>query len=105
MSKFFKDLKDGLEEIIAHKESKINLRSELVEIPEPPTEYKAKDIKKLRERKKYSQGYFAKVLGVSLRTLQSWEAGKRNPAPSALRLLEIIDQGLYPQSLNKTKAR
>ena len=36
MSKFFKDLKDGLEEIIAHKESKINLRSELVEIPEPP---------------------------------------------------------------------
>ena len=73
-----------------------------MELPEPPTEYKAKEIKKLRERKRYSQGYFAKILGVSLRTLQSWEAGKRHPAPSALRLLEIVDQGIYPQ-ISKTK--
>ena len=103
MGKFAKDIKEGLEEFIAFKQGKIHLRSELVELPEPPTEYKASDIKKLRERKKFSQGYFAKILGVSLRTLQSWEAGKRNPAPSALRLLEIVDQGLYPQNISKSK--
>jgi putative transcriptional regulator len=99
MSKFFKDLKEGLEEIIAHKEGKLNLRTEFIEIPAPPTEYKAKDIKKIRERKNYSQGYFSKILGVSVRTLQSWESGKRHPGPSALRLLEIIDQGLYPKNI------
>ena len=104
MKKFARDIKEGLEEFIAYKQGKVSLRSELVELPEPPTEYKAKDIKKLRERKKYSQGYFAKILGVSLRTLQSWESGKRHPAPSALRLLEIIELGLYPQNLKKAKS-
>ena len=35
MSKFYKDLKAGLEEIIAYKEGKIELRSTTIEIPEP----------------------------------------------------------------------
>ena len=45
-NKFFKDLKTGLEEIIAYKKGKLSLRSELIEIPEPPMHYNAKDIKK-----------------------------------------------------------
>jgi hypothetical protein len=60
MSKFYKDLKAGLEEILAYKEGKIKLRSTYIEIPEPPASYKAKDIKKIREKKHYSQSIFAK---------------------------------------------
>ena len=33
--KFFNDLKEGLEEVIAYKKGKLTLRSELIEIPEP----------------------------------------------------------------------
>jgi putative transcriptional regulator len=45
-NKFFKDLKKSLEEVVAYKKGKLNLYSEYIEIPEPPAEYKAKDIKK-----------------------------------------------------------
>lgn len=44
MGKFYKDLKKGLEEILEYKKGKIKLRSEIIEVPEPPTEYKPKEI-------------------------------------------------------------
>lgn len=40
MGKFFKDLKAGLEEAIAYEKGLLDLRSELVEVPEPPAENK-----------------------------------------------------------------
>ena len=103
MSKFYKDLKAGLEEIIAYKEGKKrDLRVTEIEVPEPPAEYKAKDIKKIREKIHYSQGYFAKVLNVSVKTVRSWESGKRVPSHSALRLIEIVDKGIYrPEYITK----
>ncbi len=84
----------GLEDIIEYKKGKLTLRSEAIEIPAPP-EYKATDIKKIRENSRYSQGLFARVLNVSIKTVQSWESGKRIPSHAALRLLEIVDRGIY----------
>ena len=43
-NKFFEDLRAGLEDAIAHEKSKLDLRSELIEIPEPPMQYKPKNI-------------------------------------------------------------
>ena len=93
-SKFFKDLKGALEEAIAHKNN-CKLRSIEIEIPEPPAEYKPKDIKKIRKKNHYSQSSLAMVLNVSVRTVQSWESGQRIPSHAALRLLEIVDKGIY----------
>jgi putative transcriptional regulator len=100
--KFFNDLKKGLEEAIAYQQGKLDLRSEEIEIPEPPAQYKAKQIKKIREQRHYSQGIFAKILNVSVKTVQSWESGQRIPSHAALRLLEIVDKGIYcPQIYKK----
>lgn len=44
---------------------------------------------------------FALVLNVSVKTVQSWEAGKRVPTHSALRLLEIVDKGIYRPEIIK----
>lgn len=101
MSKFFKGLKKGLEEALAHSEGKITLKSEIIEIPEPPKEYKSKDIKRIRESGHYSQGVFAKVLNVSVKTVQSWESGARLPSHAALRLLEVIDKGYYRPQISR----
>lgn len=49
MSKFFEQLKEGLEEVLAHKKGEITLRSEVIEISEPPISYKAAHIKKIRK--------------------------------------------------------
>ncbi|MFS8562846.1 MAG: helix-turn-helix domain-containing protein [Rhabdochlamydiaceae bacterium] len=102
MGKLFKELKQGLKEAIAHKKGKITLKSEFIEIPEPPIEYSPKRIKKIRSKRNYSQGIFAKVLNVSLKTVQAWESGDRNPNHAALRLLEIIDQGVYHPLIRKS---
>ncbi len=101
MSRLFKGLKKGLEQALAHVEGKITLKSEIIEIPEPPIAYKSKDIRRIREAGHYSQGVFAKVLNVSVKTVQSWESGDRVPSHAALRLLEIVDKGYYPQISQK----
>ncbi|SRR3990167_7736909 len=105
MGKLFDDLKKGLQDIIAHQEGKITLKSEFIEIPEPPKEYGPKKIKGIRTKWNYSQGIFAKVLNVSLKTVQAWESGDRNPNHAALRLLEIVDLGIYHPILIKSSAK
>ncbi|HSX04711.1 MAG TPA: XRE family transcriptional regulator [Rhabdochlamydiaceae bacterium] len=105
MSKFFEDLKEGLEEAIEYQKGKKTLRTKTIEIPKPAKEYTAKDIKKIRSKWDYSQGFFAKVLNVSLNTVQSWEAGVRHPNHAALRLLEIVDKGIYRPKIHTHKYR
>lgn len=39
-----------------------------------------------------SQSEFAKLLGVSVRTLQDWEQGRRQPSGAAKTLLRIASQ-------------
>jgi putative transcriptional regulator len=104
MSKFFEGIKKGLEDVIEYEKGKKTLRTHFVELPKPPVEYKAKDIKKIREKGRYSQGVFAVILNVSIRTVQSWEIGARTPTHSALRLLEIIDKGIYRPKITAKRA-
>lgn len=44
-----------------------------------------------------SQSTFAQLLGVSLRTLQDWEQGRRRPTGAAQTLLRIAS--LHPEAL------
>lgn len=95
MGQFFDDLKEGLEDVLAYKKGKMTLKSETIEIPKPPCSYRPEDIKKLRETCNYSQALFAKFINVSTKTIQAWESGERVPNHAALRLLELIDKGVY----------
>lgn len=45
-----------------------------------------------RNRVGLSQSEFAKLLGVSLRTLQDWEQGRREPSGAARTLLRVAAQ-------------
>ena len=47
------------------------------------------DIKAIRKRLKVSQGHFAAMIGVSPRTLQNWEQGRRQPDGPAKALLRV----------------
>lgn len=104
MNALSQKIKRGLEEILEHTEGKRTLRTKLIELPEPPLEYKAEEIKQIREKGEYSQGVFAFILNVSIRTVQSWESGARHPSHSALRLLEVIDKGFYRPDLSARTA-
>ncbi len=50
------------------------------------------DVKRIREAFDFPQKDFALILGVSLRTLQSWEQGLRVPRGPANLLLRVIAQ-------------
>lgn len=87
-TEFFDRLMKGLNECLQHARGEITLRT--IEIPEPPPHFKSKDVLKLRQRCKMSQGVFAAVLNVSVKTVQSWEQGERKPSRASLRLLQIM---------------
>lgn len=78
------EILDGLREIKAHKEGKVDLRKRMFQPPPPANEIRAK--------LQLSQTAFAGLMGVSLRTLQDWEQGRREPASSARMLLRIAQQ-------------
>ncbi|MCZ7625987.1 MAG: transcriptional regulator [Candidatus Methylomirabilota bacterium] len=46
----------------------------------------------IREKTGLSQSRFARLLGVSVRTLQEWEQGRRAPSGAARTLLMIADK-------------
>jgi putative transcriptional regulator len=50
------------------------------------------DIAKTREKTGLSQARFAELLGVSVRTLQDWEQGRRAPSGAARTLLLIAEK-------------
>lgn len=55
-------------------------------------EIAAPDVKQIRERYKLSQSEFAGLLGVSIKTLQNWEQGRRSPHGAARVLLHVADK-------------
>jgi putative transcriptional regulator len=57
----------------------------------------AQDVQAIREGMGLSQSAFAALLGVSPRTLQDWEQGRRQPTGPARSLLRIADR--HPEAL------
>lgn len=51
---------------------------------EPP------DVRTIREETNLSQAEFALMIGVSVKTLQNWEQGRRKPEGPAVALLRIL---------------
>lgn len=49
----------------------------------------APDVKQIRERYELSQTEFAALLGISIKTLQNWEQGRRSPRGAARVLLQV----------------
>jgi len=50
------------------------------------------DVSSIREKTGLSQSRFAALLGVSVRTLQDWEQGRRAPSGAARTLLMVADR-------------
>lgn len=53
--------------------------------------YKEPEVKTIREKIGLSQARFASLIGVSKRTLENWEQGRRHPTGPAKALLRILD--------------
>jgi putative transcriptional regulator len=56
-------------------------------------------IVRAREKAGLTQAQFASLLGVSVRALQDWEQGRREPSGAAKTLIRVAE--LHPQVLRK----
>ena len=62
--------------------------------------YPDPDPRAIRKSLRLSRPEFANVLGVSLRTLEGWEQGRRRPTGPARRLLQVAAH--HPESVLDT---
>ena len=79
------EILEGIKEVKQFKEkSEIKLKTHTLVEPSPP--------KVIRQKLKLSQSGFASLMGVSPRTVQDWEQGRRKPQGPAKSLLRIAEQ-------------
>ena len=78
------EILEGLNEIKQFKSGNTQLKKTELSEPSQP--------KIIRSQLKLSQSAFAGLLGVSIRTLQDWEQGRRSPQGPAIALLRIAEQ-------------
>jgi len=78
------EILDGIRDIKAYKAGKKALRTHTITEPAPP--------QAIRAKLQLSQSAFAGLMGVSLRTVQDWEQGRRKPSGPAVALLRIAEQ-------------
>jgi putative transcriptional regulator len=50
------------------------------------------NVRRIRKKLALSQIYFARYFGVSVRTIQEWEQGRRVPSGASKNFLYVIDQ-------------
>ena len=88
------EILDGIREIKAFKANQGNLRTHILKDPAPP--------QVIRAKLKLSQSAFAGLMGVSLRTVQDWEQGRREPTGAAKTLLRVAVS--HPEILRALQA-
>lgn len=60
--------------------------------PSRHREFTPSRIQAVRERTELSQAQFARLLNVSVKTLQNWEQARREPTGPARALLRIVEK-------------
>lgn len=78
------EILEGLREIKAYKAGEKTLKTRTLKEPAP--------VQVIRTRLNLSQAAFAGLMGVSVRTVQDWEQGRRKPSGPAAALLRIAEQ-------------
>jgi len=99
MRNVYQEIIDEGNEILEKGMGHLRRRTRTYTPVSPTKEYQPHEIKALRERNQYSQSFFGEYLGVSLKTVQAWEAGTNKPTGTALRIFQVMEKD--PNALDK----
>ena len=84
---FFTGIMEGLEEAFAYEKGKASAETFARKQALPSV-----NVTEIRKSLSMTQKTFADVLGVSHRTVEAWECGRTTPAPTAKKLIYLIQQ-------------
>ena len=94
MSRLGKELIGGLRELSESLQGQERLSDKFtchtIVLDLQPTQYDAASVQKVRKLLGASQSIFARFLGVTVKTVQSWEQGQSVPSDMACRFLDEI---------------
>ena len=85
-SKLGRQIVEGLKLVEKHLEGAIKLPVRYVEVPD------FLDVKAVREKSGLTQAEFARRYGISPRSLQEWEQGRRQPEGAVRAYLLVIER-------------
>lgn len=96
-------LLESVSESASHTQRRITLGNEELSLPDKPPKFSKQRIQKIRKRLNISQGVFAELLNVSVKTVQAWERGGSAPKGTTTRLFQVIenDPELFLASLTE----
>ena len=93
----FDDIKIGLGQAIDYEKGKLRSKATTLTIV-PIDRFTPEEIKKIRNSTGLTQLSFAKYMGVSVKTVEAWEAGRNHPEGTACRLLAMTKRDpSFPQ--------
>jgi len=82
----------GLSEAIDYEKGKLKgVKTDRVQIAQLP-HFKGEMVQKIRLKQNMTQKTFSGVMGVSIKTVEAWEAGRNVPEGPAQRMLELMNK-------------
>lgn len=91
MASVYDSIMTGLTEALEDAGSKDKKLKKRVVSVIPVKVYNAEEIQKIRKKTGLSQKLFASYMGVSLKTVEAWEAGTNHPSGTASRILSMME--------------
>lgn len=91
MASVYDSIMTGLTEALEDAGSKDKKLKKRVVSVIPVKVYNAEEIQKIRKKTGLSQKLFASYMGVSLKTVETWEAGTNHPSGTASRILSMME--------------
>jgi len=105
MSNVSESIMRGLQEALEDAQGKRQLRTHTYSV-EPLHEYKAEEIKAIRNDLGMTQAFFADFMGVSKKTVEAWEAGRNKPDGPARRIMFMAQNDhTLPERYNIVRIR
>lgn len=93
----FDDIKTGLGQAIEYEKGNLKAKTTTLTV-EPIESFKPEEIRSIRMETGLTQTLFAKYMGVSVKTVEAWEAGRNHPEGAACRLLSMTrNDPTFPQ--------
>ena len=84
----YEEIKSSLEQAIEYEKGNLKARKTTLSVM-PLDTFTSSEIKEIRNKTGLTQVLFAKYMGVSVKTVEAWEAGKNSPEGAARRMLTL----------------
>ena len=84
----FDNIKTRLGQAIEYEKGNLKAKTTTLTV-EPIESFKPEDIRGIRKETGLTQILFAKFMGVSVKTVEAWEAGRNHPEGAACQLLSM----------------